>query len=162
MFRLLSSIIVLCLSLTYSMMYISLSRSIHCVYVFFLMIRRPPRSTRTTHSFPTRRSSDLLRQIHTMAAHQQGNEKQIEPEADKPNQSAATRPVQESGRFAPPPQARTEGRRAIVLPCRGPRRFRRCPEQTQGHHQAGASHCPERKSVRTGRRGRVRRDQGSP
>src|SRR3546814_19488882 len=24
------------------------------------MIRRPPRSTRTTHSFPTRRSSDLL------------------------------------------------------------------------------------------------------
>src|SRR3546814_2626370 len=29
------------------------------VVVFFLMIRRPPRSTRTTHSFPTRRSSDL-------------------------------------------------------------------------------------------------------
>src|SRR3546814_10045054 len=29
-----------------------------CV-VFFLMIRRPPRSTRLTHSFPTRRSSDL-------------------------------------------------------------------------------------------------------
>src|SRR3546814_2273089 len=27
---------------------------------FFLMIRRPPRSTRTEHSFPTRRSSDLL------------------------------------------------------------------------------------------------------
>src|SRR3546814_16785555 len=27
---------------------------------FFLMIRRPPRSTRTAHSFPTRRSSDLL------------------------------------------------------------------------------------------------------
>src|SRR3546814_14730906 len=26
---------------------------------FFLMIRRPPRSTRMTHSFPTRRSSDL-------------------------------------------------------------------------------------------------------
>src|SRR3546814_10485176 len=26
---------------------------------FFLMIRRPPRSTRTAHSFPTRRSSDL-------------------------------------------------------------------------------------------------------
>src|SRR3546814_5346220 len=25
----------------------------------FLMIRRPPRSTRTDHSFPTRRSSDL-------------------------------------------------------------------------------------------------------
>src|SRR3546814_1930426 len=25
------------------------------------MIRRPPRSTRTTHSFPTRRSSDLRR-----------------------------------------------------------------------------------------------------
>src|SRR3546814_8933629 len=27
--------------------------------MFFLMIRRPPRSTRTDHSFPTRRSSDL-------------------------------------------------------------------------------------------------------
>src|SRR3546814_7374233 len=27
---------------------------------FFLMIRRPPRSTRMTHSFPTRRSSDLV------------------------------------------------------------------------------------------------------
>src|SRR3546814_16600921 len=32
-----------------------------CV-IFFLMIRRPPRSTRTPHSFPTRRSSDLLGQ----------------------------------------------------------------------------------------------------
>src|SRR3546814_14214584 len=30
-------------------------------FVFFLMIRRPPRSTRLTHSFPTRRSSDLLK-----------------------------------------------------------------------------------------------------
>src|SRR3546814_15339407 len=28
-------------------------------FFFFLMIRRPPRSTRLTHSFPTRRSSDL-------------------------------------------------------------------------------------------------------
>src|SRR3546814_12093680 len=28
-------------------------------FFFFLMIRRPPRSTRMTHSFPTRRSSDL-------------------------------------------------------------------------------------------------------
>src|SRR3546814_568909 len=28
-------------------------------YFFFLMFRRPPRSTRMTHSFPTRRSSDL-------------------------------------------------------------------------------------------------------
>src|SRR3546814_4651392 len=28
-------------------------------FFFFLMIRRPPRSTRTAHSFPTRRSSDL-------------------------------------------------------------------------------------------------------
>src|SRR3546814_16773864 len=27
--------------------------------MFFLRIRRPPRSTRTDHSFPTRRSSDL-------------------------------------------------------------------------------------------------------
>src|SRR3546814_4280371 len=30
---------------------------------FFLMIRRPPRSTRLTHSFPTRRSSDLCSAI---------------------------------------------------------------------------------------------------
>src|SRR3546814_14660091 len=30
-----------------------------CLYFFFLMIRRPPRSTRLTHSFPTRRASDL-------------------------------------------------------------------------------------------------------
>src|SRR3546814_19323741 len=29
------------------------------VFVFFLMIRRPPRATRTDTSFPTRRSSDL-------------------------------------------------------------------------------------------------------
>src|SRR6184192_4105313 len=29
-------------------------------YFFFLMIRRPPRSTRRLNSFPTRRSSDLL------------------------------------------------------------------------------------------------------
>src|SRR3546814_17195973 len=29
------------------------------VFFFFLMIRRPPRSTRTDTSFPTRRSSDL-------------------------------------------------------------------------------------------------------
>src|SRR3546814_19430117 len=36
-----------------------LSLCVH--YFFFLMIRRPPRSTRTTHSFPTRRSSDLPR-----------------------------------------------------------------------------------------------------
>src|SRR3546814_8334778 len=29
-------------------------------YLFFLMIRRPPRSTRTDTLFPTRRSSDLV------------------------------------------------------------------------------------------------------
>src|SRR3546814_1005996 len=29
------------------------------IHFFFLMIRRPPRSTLLTHSFPTRRSSDL-------------------------------------------------------------------------------------------------------
>src|SRR3546814_17303249 len=29
------------------------------MFFFFLSIRRPPRSTRTDHSFPTRRSSDL-------------------------------------------------------------------------------------------------------
>src|SRR3546814_12950842 len=31
----------------------------YCLFFFFLMKRRPPRSTRMTHSFPTRRSSDL-------------------------------------------------------------------------------------------------------
>src|SRR3546814_14555885 len=31
-----------------------------CVYFFFLMIRRPPRSTRTDTLFPSRRSSDLV------------------------------------------------------------------------------------------------------
>src|SRR3546814_15139554 len=30
---------------------------------FFFMIRRPPRSTRMTQSFPTRRSSDLYRPL---------------------------------------------------------------------------------------------------
>src|SRR3546814_6649664 len=30
------------------------------MFLFFLMIRRPPTSTRTTRAFPTRRSSDLL------------------------------------------------------------------------------------------------------
>src|SRR3546814_13849203 len=42
------------------------------IYVFFLMIRRPPRSTRLTHSFPTRRSSDLttlLRSINGLVPH---------------------------------------------------------------------------------------------
>src|SRR3546814_2141606 len=42
------------------------------IYVFFLMIRRPPRSTRLTHSFPTRRSSDLttlLRAINGLVPH---------------------------------------------------------------------------------------------
>src|SRR3546814_19478120 len=34
------------------------------VIVFFLMIRRPPRSTRTDNSFPTRRSSDLHGAFH--------------------------------------------------------------------------------------------------
>src|SRR3546814_9001876 len=31
-----------------------------CLFFFFLMIRRPPRSTRTDTLFPTRRSSDLV------------------------------------------------------------------------------------------------------
>src|SRR3546814_10070963 len=35
---------------------------------FFLMLRRPPRSTRMTHSFPTRRSSDFpMRRIERSA-----------------------------------------------------------------------------------------------
>src|SRR3546814_18737692 len=33
-------------------------------FLFFLMIRRPPRSTRTDTLFPTRRSSDLLERIY--------------------------------------------------------------------------------------------------
>src|SRR3546814_7361278 len=36
-----------------------ISNSIHSGMFFFLMIRRPPKSTRLPHSFPTRRSSDL-------------------------------------------------------------------------------------------------------
>src|SRR3546814_17783681 len=37
------------------------------VFCFFcLMIRRPPRSTLLTHSFPTRRSSDLLALLHSL------------------------------------------------------------------------------------------------
>src|SRR5210317_2547675 len=32
-------------------------------FLFFLMTRRPPRSTPYPHSFPTRRSSDLLRSL---------------------------------------------------------------------------------------------------
>src|SRR3546814_4151410 len=39
----------------------------YLIYVFFfLMIRRPPRSTRTDTLFPTRRSSDLARAIDEM------------------------------------------------------------------------------------------------
>src|SRR3546814_8777456 len=138
---------------------------------FFLRIRPPPESTPTYTLIPyttlfrspkpvrneapggraercgkteiQSKNQSRLRQIHTMAAHQQGNEKQIEPEADKPNQSAATSQVQESGRFAQPPQDRTEGRSAIVLPCRCPRRFRHCPKQNQGQHKAGESRCHE-------------------
>src|SRR3546814_12717567 len=34
--------------------------------IFFLMIRRPPRSTRTDTLFPTRRSSDLARSTTSM------------------------------------------------------------------------------------------------
>src|SRR3546814_1786174 len=34
------------------------------VFHFFVMIRRPPRSTRTDTLFPTRRSSDLVGQQH--------------------------------------------------------------------------------------------------
>src|SRR3546814_3387716 len=40
----------------------------YCRFCFFLMIRRPPRSTRTTHSFPTRRSSDLRLELFLVAA----------------------------------------------------------------------------------------------
>src|SRR3546814_15219494 len=47
-----SSLSLLCFWL-YAVMYCGL------FFLFFLMIRRPPRSTRTAHSFPTRRSSDL-------------------------------------------------------------------------------------------------------
>src|SRR3546814_2685737 len=37
------------------------------------MIRRPPRSTRMTHSFPTRRSSDLASQAKPMASTKSGS-----------------------------------------------------------------------------------------
>src|SRR3546814_20921383 len=37
-------------------------------YIFFLMKRRPPRSTRMTHSFPTLRASDLDRLREAAAA----------------------------------------------------------------------------------------------
>src|SRR3546814_9754564 len=37
------------------------------MFIFFLMRRRPPRSTRKTHSFPTRRSSDLLADADRLA-----------------------------------------------------------------------------------------------
>src|SRR3546814_7923780 len=123
------------------------------------MLRRPPRSTLTDTLFPyttlfrsraerfgktegQSKNQSRLRQIHTMAAHQQGNEEQIKPEADKPNQSTATSQVQESGRFAQPPQDRTEWRSAIAFR-RCPCRFRHCPKQNQGQHQAG-----DRKSTR--------------
>src|SRR3546814_1092324 len=43
------------------------------LWCFFLMIRRPPRSTRMTHSFPTRRSSDLPhRELVRVASHWAG------------------------------------------------------------------------------------------
>src|SRR3546814_18998895 len=42
------------------------------IFVFFLMIRLPPRSTRTTHSFPTRRSSDLRGADEAVAACEAG------------------------------------------------------------------------------------------
>src|SRR3546814_19052622 len=127
---------------------------------FFLRIRPPPESTPTYTLIPyttlfrspkpvrneapggraercgkteiQSKNQSRLRQIHTMAAHQQGNETQIEPEDDKPNQSADTSQVQESGRDAQSPQDRTEGRSASVLPCRCTRRFGHCTNHTQG------------------------------
>src|SRR3546814_2374253 len=41
------------------------------ILFFFLRIRRPPRSTRLTHSFPTRRSSDL-QQVHASGQSRDG------------------------------------------------------------------------------------------
>src|SRR3546814_15367546 len=43
--------------------------------LFVLMRRRPPRATRTTHSFPTRRSSDLSRQCEQWAPRAQIRER---------------------------------------------------------------------------------------
>src|SRR3546814_6668997 len=40
-------------------MYLLVAWSLCVIMFFYLMIRRPPRSTLTEHSFPTRRSSDL-------------------------------------------------------------------------------------------------------
>src|SRR3546814_19258826 len=50
------------LLVSYCIVLISLSLICLCnrsLFFFFLMTRPPPRSTRLTHSFPTRRSSDL-------------------------------------------------------------------------------------------------------
>src|SRR3546814_7003932 len=43
------------------------------------MIRRPPRSTRTTHSFPTRRSSDLYARAFFFTATAVGYQRQTLP-----------------------------------------------------------------------------------
>src|SRR3546814_11934884 len=43
-----------------SYVFLSVLSSCFSNFFFFLIIRRPPSSTRMTHSFPTRRSSDLV------------------------------------------------------------------------------------------------------
>src|SRR3546814_19306234 len=49
--------------------YVSDACILLCVWCFFfLMIRRPPRSTRTDTSFPTRRSSDLVTETNDALA----------------------------------------------------------------------------------------------
>src|SRR3546814_11391507 len=46
------------LVLAYGMSYMLFCAFMYRLVIFFLMIRRPPRSTRTDTLFPTRRSSD--------------------------------------------------------------------------------------------------------
>src|SRR3546814_3413733 len=52
------------------------------LFIFFLMIRRPPRSTRLTHSFPTRRSSDLCA-VWQLRHNRRGAGNQWRAEADR-------------------------------------------------------------------------------
>src|SRR3546814_7027481 len=53
------------------------------ILFFFLMIRRPPRSTRTDNSFPTRRSSDLSAEDHGEADHDQQRLQQCPGQSDE-------------------------------------------------------------------------------
>src|SRR3546814_3998855 len=73
------------------------------------MIRRPPRSTRTDTSFPTRRSSDLNRQIRSVRDHPCGRsrpDRTHRPSA-LDRYSPASPPGREQGSLLPPPRPAT-------------------------------------------------------